>query len=251
MNAEALEARVKALEGQVAEVEELKSQVRTLEKRLTVLQDIEAIKKLQKAYGYYVEHMMYQEIIDCFSDSPDVCLDWLEGKYLGKEGVKRYFEFMKTAPRDFIHQVMPIAGVVDVNPDGKTALGRWYAFGGIFIPREGNVRRSFVSGIYENGYIKEDGIWKMLSIRWVIPYAVGIAEEWAMPEDINRPFLAGQFRGPRPDIDIDRNDLRYVSGYIFPFHYNHPVTGRPTSEGEKNARLKVVESTGRTGEADS
>ena len=251
MNVEAMEERIKALEGQVAEVDELKSQVRTLEKNLTVLQDIEAIKKLQKAYGYYVEHMMYQEIIDCFSDSPDVRLDWLEGKYLGKEGVIKYFEFMKTAPRDFIHQVMPIAGVVDVDPDGKTARGRWYAFGGIFIPREGNVRRSFVSGIYENGYIKEDGIWKMLSIKWVIPYAVRIAEEWAMPEDINRPFLAGQFRGPKPDIDIDRNDLRYVSGYIFPFHYNHPVTGKSTSEGEKNVRLKVVESTGSTGEADS
>lgn len=41
--------------------------------------------------------------------------------------------------------------------------------------------------------------------------------------------LAGQFRGPKPDIDIDRNDQRYVSGYIFPFHYNHPVTGKEAS----------------------
>jgi len=228
MNVEALVARIEALE----------RQVRTQEKQLTVLQDIEAIKKLQKAYGYYVEHMMYQEIVDCFSDSPDVILDWLEGKYPGKEGVRKYFEFMKAAPPDFMHQVMQIAGIVDIEPDGKKASGRWYAFGGIFIPREGNVRRSFVSGIYENGYVKENGIWKILSIKWVIPYAVRIAEEWAMPEDVNRPYLAGQFRGPKPDIDIDRNDQRYVSGYIFPFHYNHPVTGKETSEGEKNARLR-------------
>ena len=228
MNVEALVARIEALE----------RQVRTQEKQLTVLQDIEAIKKLQKAYGYYVEHMMYQEIVDCFSDSPDVILDWLEGKYLGKEGVRKYFEFMKAAPPDFMHQVMQIAGIVDVDPDGKKASGRWYAFGGIFIPREGDVRRSFVSGIYENGYVKENGIWKILSIKWVRPYAVRITEEWAMPEDVNRPHLAGQFRGPKPDIDIDRNDRRYVSGYIFPFHYNHPVTGKGTSEGEKNARLR-------------
>ncbi len=220
MNVEALEARIKALE-----------------KRLEVVEDIEAIKKLQKAYGYYVEHMMYQEIIDCFSDSPEVCLNWLEGQYRGKEGVRKYFEFMKSAPPDFMHQVMQIAGIVDVNPDGKTARGRWYAFGGIFIPGEGDVRRSFVSGIYENGYVKEDGIWKILSIKWVIPYAVRIAEEWAMPEDVNRPYLAGQFRGPTPDIAIDKDDLRYVSGYIFPFHYTHPVTGRPTSEGERNVTI--------------
>ncbi len=228
MNVEALVARIEALE----------KQVKAQEKQIAVLQDIEAIKKLQKAYGYYVEHMMYQEIVDCFSDSPDVLLDWLEGKYLGKEGVRKYFEFMKSAPMDFMHQVMQIAGVVDIDPDGQTARGRWYAFGGIFIPREGNVRRSFVSGIYENRYIKENGVWKILAIKWVIPYAVRIAEEWAMPEDVNRPYLAGQFRGPKPDIDIDRNDQRYLSGYIFPFHYKHPVTGKETSEGEKNARLR-------------
>lgn len=228
MNVEALVTRIEALE----------KRVKAQEKQLTVVQDIEAIKKLQKAYGYYVEHMMYQEIVDCFSDSPDVLLDWLEGKYLGKEGVRKYFEFMKSAPPDFMHQVMQIAGVVDIDPDGQTARGRWYAFGGIFIPREGNVRRSFVSGIYENRYIKENGVWKILTIKWVIPYAVRIAEEWAMPEDVNRPYLAGQFRGPRPDIDIDRNDQRYLSGYIFPFHYKHPVTGKETSEGEKNARLR-------------
>ena len=32
-------------------------------------------------------------------------------------------------------------------------------------------------------------------------------------------------------------DPRFVSGYIFPFHYDHPVTGEPTSEGKKNAKL--------------
>lgn len=62
------------------------------------MRDIEAIKKLQKAYGYYVEHMMYPEIVDCFADSPDVILDWLEGKYVGKTGVRKYFEFRKKQP---------------------------------------------------------------------------------------------------------------------------------------------------------
>ena len=233
MNTDALLARMEALEKKVKEQE----------KELTRLKDIEAIKKLQKAYGYYVEHMMYQEIVDCFADSADVILDWLEGKYLGEVGVRKYFEFMKTAPPEFMHQVMQIAGIVDIGPDGKRAKGRWYAFGGIFIPRGGDVRRSFVSGIYEIGYIKENDVWKMLSIKWVIPYAVRIAEGWAMPEDVNRPYLAGEFRGPKPDVDIDRNDMRYLSGYIFPFHYPHPVTGKETSENEKNARLDKLKGT--------
>ncbi len=63
----------------MTKLETLEKQVKAQEKELTTLKDIEAIKKLEKAYGYYVEHMMYQEIVDCFSDSPDVVLNWLEG----------------------------------------------------------------------------------------------------------------------------------------------------------------------------
>lgn len=227
MDKEGLEKRVAALE----------RKVKTQEKKLTALEDIEAIKKLQKAYGYYVEHMMYQEIIDCFADSPDVCLDWLEGKWLGKAGVKKYFEMIKEVPPEFFHQVMQIAGVVNIDPSGKTAKGRWYAFGGMFFPRGDGIRRSFVNGIYEMGYIKEGGTWKILSIKWVIPYAVRLAADWALPEDVNRPYLAGEFKGNPPDIPLDRNDGRYLSGYIFPFHYKHPVTGKETSEEARNARL--------------
>ena len=228
-------------------IEELEAKVKTLEDKIRTLEDIEDIKKLQRAYGFYLEHWMAEDIIDCFADGPDTSLLVAAGHYVGKENIRDFFnhgrkgvEMRKSDNGEFLHQVMQLSGIVNVAPDGKTASGRWYAFGGIFIPREGDVRRSFVSGIYENGYVKEDGIWKMLSIKWVIPYGVRIAEEWAMPEDISQPFLEGQFRGPKPDIDIDRDDLRYVSGYIFPFHYNHPVTGKPTSEAEKNERLRDV-----------
>ena len=240
MNINALEARLLALEKKADEVEELKSKVKSLEKEVTTLRDIEEIKRLQKAYGYYVEHMMYQEIVDCFADHQDVRLNWLEGQWLGKEGVKKYFRFMKSAPPEFQHQVMQLAGIVNVHENGMRANGRWYAFGGIFIPMEEMIRRSFVSGIYEMGYIKEGGLWKILSIKWVIPYAVRIPEGWAMPEDINKPYIEGNFRGPAPDLAINKNDLRYVTGYIFPFHYKHPVTGKETSEAEKNAQLRKI-----------
>ena len=100
MDADALAARIAALELKVAEQQ----------RELTRLADIEAIKKLQKAYGYYVEHMMYQEIVDCFADDLETKLDWLAGKYLRKDGVQRYFEFMKTTPPEVRPHVMQIAG---------------------------------------------------------------------------------------------------------------------------------------------
>ena len=245
MDMAAMESMLKALE----------EQVKAQEKKIILLEDIEAIKRLQKAYNYYVEHMLGDAIIDCFSDSPDVVLDWLEGKWLGKEGVKKYFGRIASGegPSGFSHQLMPTGGLITVDADGKKARGRWYGFGGIFWSDRGKVNGgSLTSGIYEMGYIKEDGVWKILSINWVIPYGVRIPEGWAMPEDIGGRFVKGeasvpQTQGPRPeapmpvpDIPVDPDDLRYVSGYIFPFHFKHPVTGKETSEAVRNARLKPM-----------
>jgi hypothetical protein len=225
----------------------LQERLDALEKRLQRVEDVQAIQRLQHAYNYYVEHMMKQEIIDCFADSPDVLLDWIEGKWKGKASVRKYFDVSQTPPIEFRHQLMPIAGLITVSPDGLTAKGRWYAFGGIMMPPPetgGKTSRSFISGIYEIGYIKEDGIWKMLSINWVIPYGVRISDGWILPEDIAGPLLSGKPipGAPKitPDIPMDKNDLRYVTGYIFPFHFAHPVTGKPTSEASRNARLKPI-----------
>lgn len=232
--------------------ESLESRLEALEKRLQHVEDVQAINRLQYAYNYYVEHMMKQEIIDCFSDSPDVLLDWLEGKWKGKAGVRKYFDVSQVPPLGFRHQLIPSAGLITVDPDGKTAKGRWYAFGGIMMPmpskagEKAEFSRSFINGIYEIGYIKEDGIWKILSINWIIPYGVRIQDGWITPEDIAGPMLKGQSGAPgpiiAPDIPMDKNDLRYVTGYIFPHHFNHPVTGKPSSEAKLNARLKPIKS---------
>ena len=237
----------------------LEARFNAMEKRLQAVEDIQAINRLQFAYNYYVEHMMKQEIIDCFSDSPDVLLDWLEGKWKGKAGVRKYFDVTRVAPVGFRHQLMPTGGLITLSPDGKTAKGRWYAFGAIMMqrpqPKEQQPKQeqqkqeqqrpggSFVNGIYEMGYVKEDGIWKIMSINWIIPYSVTIADGWRMPEDIARPFLTRQGSAPgqpaqmQADIPVDKNDLRYVTGYIFPYHFKHPVTGKPSSEATLNARL--------------
>jgi hypothetical protein len=229
----------------------LNSRVNALGKRLQRTEDVQAIERLQYAYNYYVEHMMKQEIIDCFADSPDVLLDWLEGKWKGKEGVKKYFDVNQVPPSNFLHQLIPSAGLITVAPDGETAQGRWYAFGGVMMPSQPQedgrqtVSRSFINGIYEIGYIKENGIWKMLTIKWTIPYGVRIYDGWIMPEDIAGPMLRNS-TGPdnrpmAPDIPMDPKDLRYVTGYILPFHFTHPVTGKPTSEAIRNERLKPLQ----------
>ncbi|UCD10080.1 MAG: nuclear transport factor 2 family protein [Dehalococcoidales bacterium] len=246
MSDNTLEKRIEILEDQLQQQAEY---IETLEKKVTKLDDIEAIKRLQKAYGYYVEHWMYEEIIDCFSDGPGVYLNWIEGVWKGKKGVRRYFTHGGKAtptPSGFSHQLMPTSGLITVTDDGMTAKGRWYGFGAIFNSNEGQVEKAeFTSGIYEVNYVKEDSIWKIRSFDWVIPYVVRIHEMCEGPEIRSRRIIKGAGEGgafiPDPDIPLDENDLRYVSGYVFPFHYTHPVTGKRTSEERRNAQLRPLQ----------
>jgi hypothetical protein len=220
---------------------EMEARFKALEKKVGLLEDINEIKRLQRVYSYYVMHMMRDEIADCFADDPDVTLHWLEGTWKGKEGVNRYFGVGTDRPEPppgFLHQVMPIAGAVDVDPDGKHAKGRWYSFGGVAVPNQqtGKTNPSIVGGLYEIEYIKQKGVWKMWKVDWIIPLSIRIPpESWGTVEALGK--MIENFKGPEPDIKPVKGDPRFVSGYIFPFHYNHPVTGKPTSEKAKNARL--------------
>jgi hypothetical protein len=240
VNKEPVETRLKNLETLVKSQE---SQIKALENQVRVLRDIEDIEKLQKAYGYYLEHWMVEEVVDCFSDRPDVALYWLEGTWLGKEGVRRYFTKVENPDPRTLHQMMQLCGVIDVDPNGHKAKGRWYGFGAWFVPRSNGIDRSIASGIYESEYVKENGIWKILSFKWLTPYLVKISEDsWGAPEQFaaNIP-LASSIKG-EPDIPLNQSDMRYLSGYVFPFHYKHPVTGRETSEGKYNAKLQGSQS---------
>jgi hypothetical protein len=163
--------------------------------------------------------------------------------------VKRYFGVGTDRPEPppgFLHQVMPIAGVVDVDPDGQRARGRWYSFGGVAIPRQedGKFNCSIVGGLYEIEYIKQNGVWKMLKVDWIIPLSIKIPEDaWIPPENMGKNIE--NFKGPGPDIPPSSADPRFLSGYIFPFHYNHPVTSKPTSEGTRNSRLIQAKNKGK------
>jgi hypothetical protein len=85
-------------------------------------------------------------------------------------------------------------------------------------------------------YIKEDGVWKILGIRWNLNYWLSPALGLVSPEKrLTGPVPAGALRHT-PDTFYD-NDPRYPSGYIFPFHFPHPVTGRKTSEAKRNGTI--------------
>jgi hypothetical protein len=222
-------------------LEEMENRIKTLETEVRTLNDVREIEILQRAYGYYLEHWMSGEVIDCFADSPDVVLSLYEGTWLGKDGIRRYFGRERVDP-EFLHQVMQVSPIVHVNPDGKTAKGRWYSWGAVAAPQESGVRQFFMGGIYESEYVKQDGKWRILKLAYSLHIAADPREGWVRPGRLPGADRSAQRRhaGPTPDIAPHGMDSRYPSGYIFPFHFTHPVTGKETSEAKRNAALKFI-----------
>jgi len=215
------------------EVAELEARIKDLEDQFKRIQDIEEIKKLQRAYGYYLEHWMAEDVIDLFSDSPEVTVIVRAGEFRGKESVKRFFrhgrdvEIKITKDPEFLHQVMQLSPVIDVAPDGKTAKGRWYGFGANAFPRGGGkINAGWMNGIYENEYIKENGKWKILKLHWCMTFHASYRDGWIDPQkQVEVDTMAmPDFSALKADAPSD-NTL-YPSGYMCPLHFKNPVTGK-------------------------
>ena len=233
MNDKSLEARISAVE---SEIKSLKKQVKARDRQIQTLQDIEDIKRLQCVYGYYLEHWMSDEIIDCFSKSPEVSGTFVEGTYKGPEGIRKYFGPGRVVPPEFLHMVMQVSPVITVAKDGKTAQGRWYGYGTILSRHTVPLDPAYMAVIYEMDYIKEDGVWKILKLRLLMHYAYTSGRTPQEPPETKE----GQAQRPRLNPDEwAEYDTGYPSGYIYPFHFVHPVTGKPSTEAKRNATLKL------------
>jgi hypothetical protein len=202
-----------------------------LEARLQKLEDVESVKKLQRAYCYYLEHWQEEEILSLFSHSPEVSVELNEtGLYKGWDEVKKSFSFPvhytgysgeKTAPPEFLHLIMPIAGIVDIDQNGQTAKARWYSLFHGALYRGGKLRAMIGAGIWENEYIKEDGIWKFKKLFFNNIFSSPLEDGW-----VKTPYLPNPPNQDRPAPGPNTHFATYPSGYIFPYHYKNPVTGK-------------------------
>jgi hypothetical protein len=216
-------------------IEEMEAKIRALEDKIQELQDIEDIKKLQRAYGFYLEHWMAEDLVDLFADGEDSELWIAAGKFRGKEAISRLFRHgnedkFRISRSEFLHQVMQLSGVVHVNPGGKSARGRWYGFGANAFPIEGGkVSPGWMDGVYEVEYVKEEGKWKLKKVHWCMTFRAPWTESFVDPakKDSSRQDRPYQ---ENPDLRPTGapEDTLYPSGYICPFHFENPVSGRKT-----------------------
>ena len=217
-------------------LEILEKRVGELTNQVGILEDTIAIRNLQHKYGYYMDKAFYEAIIDLFSE--DCEIHFLAGIYRNKAGARRLFLDRFRAkfaggtdgPKPGVLMEHPqLQDIIDVAPDRKTAKARFRYFmqAGTHYTT-GQAHQWWEGGLYENVYIKEDGVWK---IKVLIPKMVYIGEYehgWAYTRPQYVPFATKTYpEDPTgPDELCPPERVLWPDTDTLPFHYPHPVTGK-------------------------
>ncbi|MBX5461682.1 MAG: nuclear transport factor 2 family protein [Steroidobacteraceae bacterium] len=188
-----------------------------LEKRITRLEDMNQIERLQRTYGYFVDKSQWTPLSKLFADDATLEIGG-KGIFLGQA---RVLEYMQTAfgpdgaKEGVLANHMQFQTIPDISPDGKTGWIRSRAFvmslGGWGLP------------LYENEYRKENGVWKIS--RLTGPFTMYTSWDGWGKNALNNTW-PDKF-DPPPDLPPSTVYLTYPAYYIVPFHYPNPVTGKP------------------------
>ncbi len=212
---------------------ELDARIAALEARKSLLEDTNAVKRLQRAYGYYLDRGLWDEAANLFAD--DATLEvGLDGVYVGQRRVREYLRAvgggrMGLAPGQ-LYENMQLMPYVTVAPDGQTAKATWRDV--ILAGQLGN-RATWGEGPYVNEYVKDHGVWKIKSLHWyqtlVVPYQGG----WAKNIDVNGgKYVSDQLRPDRPPTERYQT---WPGGYLPPFTFDQPSSDAAASRASTAA----------------
>lgn len=202
----------------------LEAKLASLRQQVALLEDAKSIERLQQAYGYYVSEGMGSEAAALFADSPAASIELAQqGVYLGKKRIREFLthggEGLKQGE---ISENAIMQGVVHVSPDGRSARARWRTLimGGTY-GQDG----TWTEGPYENEYVKENGVWKLQRVHWYMTVKGSYDQGWHKK---NVP-AAGPLADLPPDQPPTDKYESWPAFYLPPYHYTHPVTGKPVA----------------------
>src|SRR4029453_16408303 len=144
----------------------LTRQIELLQREAERAQDTSDIKRLQRAYGYYLDQMQWDEVAALFAPDPTIEIG-LDGVYVGQKRIREYLHALGGGKsglrRGQLHEHYVLQPVINVADDGRTAQGRWRAF--MMLGQHGQ-SASWGEGPYEVDYVKRDGVWQIAKLHW-------------------------------------------------------------------------------------
>ncbi len=197
-------------------------------------EDIRTIRKLQRAYGYYADRGLWDELANLFAD--DAVANYPSGGFDGKASIRAMFvqnlgQGRAGLAEGRIYNHTILQPVVDLAPDGATATGRWRVLG--MLGRFGG-SATWADSLYRFDYVKQGGHWKIRTLTAYAGSGGGYDQGWIPPR-------------PRPPGTVDTSPVRFnlahpadrpwidpceadVSACVVPFPYPNRGGVRPPAK---------------------
>ncbi|HTT00886.1 MAG TPA: nuclear transport factor 2 family protein [Steroidobacteraceae bacterium] len=217
----ALTVRGHAGEDTQQTIASLEASVAQLQQRIARLNDIDQIENLISVYGYYLDKQQWDQLADLFAASGSMEIS-LRGIYVGKQSIRRALELF--GPQNIepahLHNHIQLQPVIEVANDGLHAWSRSRALSEL-----GTYERIGLwgDGVYDNEYVKENGVWKIQKDHIYTTFFATYAKGWQSGAG-PAPKVSEKIPPDRPPSETYQ---AYPGVYIPPFHYKHPVTGAP------------------------
>ena len=133
-----------------------KESLASLRVKIDRLNDEDAVRNLQHAYGYYVDRKMWDDVVDLFVKD-------------AQKGVRQTMEQMGAAGlrHGQLNDHPLFDTIVQVLPGGREALARGIDLGMIGDADQGTAHWEL--SVFRNRFVKEDGLWKLKELK-VYPF---------------------------------------------------------------------------------
>ena len=190
-------------------------------------EDLSAIKRLQKAYGYYVDKGLWSDAAALFSDT--AIARYPAGTFIGKASITEHLfrnvggvESGQVGLGDGrLYNHLNLQPVVHLSADGLSARGRWRAMA--MLGRYGDAAGTWAEGIYNVTYAREDGVWKIRELDYTPDFADSYSTGWGGTP--NPPARQPRELAHPADAPYTPACSGFPEACIAPFHYDNPGSG--------------------------
>jgi len=177
----------------VARVDRLAQEVERAE-------SVRQVKRLQRSYAQYSQFGLWNEMAQLFAAEAELVRG--NDRARGQAAIGEYFldsfgDGRHGLAPGGLHTQLVFRPLINLSADGQTARGRWWEWS--LTGRYGG-DAEWAGGIYENEYVREDGVWKFSRMHY-------------------HPMLAGPYATGWRNVDADQK--------VVPYHFTTDETGIP------------------------
>ncbi len=198
-------------------------------RRIAAMNDEDAVRNLQNAYGYYIDRKMWDDATDLFA--PDAVLEVANiGIYQGTASIRRAFDRhgpVGLRQGELNDRVMPDT-IITVSPDGREARARGLEFSQLGDATKGSA--ALALGVFENRYVKDNGVWRIREMRLFPLMATDYYQGWGKSAPTDPPPAPPY----APDHPAPASDVPQA-GAIPLFFAPNPVSAKPVAYPARTA----------------